>query len=140
MDVLELPVECGPKVGAGEEIVVWTFERVPDQLLRSPCVHDARVELGDLALGQMSPALTSVSPGGEDIPDLRKREAGVLAEANKHDALRARLRVVPALADTLGGWQQANPLVVAERRRRDARAASQLPDRHQAVKHDELPP
>lgn len=82
---------------------MWTFERVPDQLLRSPCVDDARGELRDLALSQMGPVLTAAAPGSEDITDLREREAGVLAEANQRDAFRGRLRVVPSLADTLGG-------------------------------------
>jgi hypothetical protein len=60
-----------------------------DQLLRSLRVRDAGVELCDLPLGQMTPGSTSAAPGGEQPTDLCKREAGVLAEANKGDALRA---------------------------------------------------
>ncbi len=79
------------------------FERVRDQLLRSLGVRDASVELCDLALGQAIPVPASPAPGGEQPTDLCEREPGVLAEANQRDALCARGRVVPSLANTLGG-------------------------------------
>ncbi len=79
------------------------FERVRDQLLRSLGVRDASVELCDLALGQVSPGPATPAKGDEQPTDLCEREPGVLAEANQRDALCARGRVVPSLADTLGG-------------------------------------
>ena len=51
LGVLELSLECGAEVGAGEKIVVWALDCVADHLLRSSCVEDARVELCDLAFG-----------------------------------------------------------------------------------------
>ena len=134
---LELSLERGPETGAGEEIAVWAFESVVDELLCSLRVRDASVELRDLALGQLTPASTSLAPGGEHPADFREGEAGVLVEANECDPLGARRRVVPSSAGTLGGWQQADALVVAERRRRHASAPSQRSDRHEAVlRHD----
>ena len=53
----ELSLECGAETGAGEEIAVWAFERVVDELLCSLRVCDASVELRDLALGEMTPAV-----------------------------------------------------------------------------------
>jgi hypothetical protein len=133
----ELSLECGAETGAGEEIAVWALESVLDQLLRLLCVGDASVEFRDLALGQVTPASASLTPGGEHAADLREGEAGVLVEANERDPLGARRRVVPSSAGTLGGWQQADALVVAERRRRHASAPSQRSDRHEAVlRHD----
>ena len=100
---LELSLERGAKIGAGEEITIGAFERVRDQLLRSLGVRDASVEFRDLALGQATPVPASPAPGGEQPTDLCEREPGVLAEANQRDALCARGRIVPSLANTLGG-------------------------------------
>ena len=127
---LELGLECVPETGAGEEIAVWALESVLDQRLRLLRVGDASVELRDLALGQVTPASTSLAAGGEHAADLREREAGVLVEVDQCDPLCARRRVVPFPAGTLGGWQQADALVPAQRRCRRAGAASQLSDRH----------
>src|SRR5919108_4545884 len=109
------------------------FERVLDQ---RPCllrVGDASVEFRDLALGQLTPASTSLAPGSEHATDLLEREPRVLIETDERNALRGRRRVAPSPADALSGWEQADPLVVAERRWRHAGAASELPDRHQSV-------
>jgi hypothetical protein len=122
--------ERGAEVRAVEEVAMGAFERVLDQRLRSLGVRDASVELGDLALGEPTPPPASRGPGGEQPTDLCEREARVLAEANHGDAFCARGRVVPSLAGTLGDWQQANPLVVTERRSRNSGAASQFADRH----------
>ena len=114
------------------------FEGMLDQ---RPCllrVGDASVEFRDLALGQVTPASTSLAPGSEHATDLLEREPRVLVEADERNPLRDRRRVVPSLAGALGGWQQADPLVVAERRCRNAGAASDLPDRHQSVIRHEI--
>jgi hypothetical protein len=92
--------ERGAEIGAGEKVTMGAFERVRDQLLRPLGVRDAGVELRDLALGQPTPG---PAPALEQPTDLCEREPGVLAEANQRDALRARGRVVPSLANTLGG-------------------------------------
>jgi hypothetical protein len=92
-----------------------------------------RASSSAILLGQVTPASASLARGGEHATDLLEREPRVLVEADERNALRDRRRVVPSLAGALGGWEQADPLVVAERRRRDARAASELPDRHQTV-------
>ena len=107
------------------------LERVLDQSLCLLRVGDASVEFSDLALGQVTPPSTSLAPGGEQATDLLEGEPRVLVEADQRNALRDRRRVVPSLAGALGGWEQPDPLVVAERRCRHARAASELPDRHQ---------
>jgi hypothetical protein len=57
----------------------------------------------------------------------------VLVKADERNALRDRGRVVRSRAGALCRWEQADPLVAAERRGRDAGAASELHDRHQAV-------
>jgi hypothetical protein len=82
---------------------VRALESVLDQLLRPRCVGDASVEFRDLALGHVTPASTSLAPGGEHATDLIEPEAGVLVEANQRDALRARLLIAPSLAGTFGG-------------------------------------
>src|SRR5918997_666147 len=130
---LELGLDCGAEVGAGEEVAVGAFERMIDERLRPPGVRDAGVELRGLSLGQATPVPVPPAPGGEQPTDLREREPGFLAEANQRDALRARRLVVPPPSGTPGGRQQADPLVVTERRSRNPRAASQFPDRHQVV-------
>jgi hypothetical protein len=79
----ELGLERGAETGAAGEVGVWAFECVVDELLRSLCICDARVEFRDLALGQMPPASTSLGPGGKQLADLRESEAGVLIEANE---------------------------------------------------------
>ena len=48
---LEVGLERGTEIGAGEEVRIGAFERVRDQLLRSLGVRDSSVELRDLALG-----------------------------------------------------------------------------------------
>src|SRR5215211_6503140 len=114
------------------------LERVLDQ---RPCllrVGDASVEFRDLALGQVTPASTSLASRSEHATDLLEREPRVLVEADERNALRDRRRVVPSLAGALGGWEQADPLVVAERRCRHAGAASELPDRHQSIIRHEI--
>ena len=97
---LELGLERGAEIGAGKKIAMGAFKRVHDQRLRPPGVRDAGVELRDLALGQATPG---PAPAVEQPPDLREREPGVLAEANKRDALRARGPVVPPPPDTPSG-------------------------------------
>ena len=64
-------------------------EGVLDQPLCALRVRDARVELGDLELGQPSPVSTAAAPGGEQPTDLGEREPGVPAEADQRDAFRA---------------------------------------------------
>ena len=97
---LEVSLERGAEIGAGEKVTIGAFDRVRDQLLRPLGVRDAGVELRDLALGQATPC---PAPAVEQPTNLCEREPGVLAEANQRDALRARGRVVPPLANTPGG-------------------------------------
>jgi hypothetical protein len=97
-----MSLERGTEVRAGEEITMRAFERVCDQLLRPLSVRDASVELSDLALGQAPPVLASPAHACEQPTDLGERKSGVLAEANQRDTLRARGRVAPSLASTLG--------------------------------------
>ena len=65
------------------------LEGVLDQLLRSPGVRDAGIELGDLALGQAVPGRALPARRCEQRADLRKGEPGVLVKANERDALYA---------------------------------------------------
>src|SRR5215207_2372875 len=82
---LEMSNEGRSESGTGEEIVVRAFECVLDQVLRSLRVDDPSVELHDLGLGQLTPGSTSAARGPEQPTDLRKREAGVLVEADERD-------------------------------------------------------
>jgi hypothetical protein len=93
----------------------------------------------DLALGQLVPGRAPQAHRREQPADLRKREPRVLVKANERDPLYADRRVLPSLAAAVGQRQQADSLVVAERRCRHAGAASQLPDRHQTVLAHQLP-
>jgi hypothetical protein len=120
-------------VGTCEEVAVLTIERVLDKLPGALGICDASVQLGDLELGQLSPTLTSTAHDGDQPTDLGEGEAGVLTETNERDPLYARLRVVPSLSGTRGRREEADPLVVPEGRRRDARTPSQLTDRNQTL-------
>ena len=79
------------------------FEPVRDQVLRSLGVGDASVEFCDLALGQATPGLASPAHGGDHWTNLCEREPCVLVEANQRDTFCAGGRVVPSLANPLGG-------------------------------------
>ena len=79
------------------------FERVLDQ---RPCLlrlGDPSVEFRELALGNVTPASTSLAPGSEHATDLPEREPRGLVEADERNALRYRRGVVPSLAGALGG-------------------------------------
>jgi hypothetical protein len=74
-------LERGAELWAVEVIAMGACERVLDQLLRSPGVGDASVELCDLALGQAIPRRASPSHRGDEPTDLCERESGVLVPA-----------------------------------------------------------
>ena len=95
---LQLRVE----IGTAEEIAVRAFESVLDQALRSLGVRDSSVEFGDLALGEAIPGRTSCRLAASSWRISASVKPGVLVEADKRDALSARRRVVPSLADALG--------------------------------------
>jgi hypothetical protein len=83
-------LERSAEVGAAELIAVWAFEGVDDQLLRLQRVGDAGVELGDLALGELTPGAASLGRGREQPSVLGEREARVPLEPDQRDLLGAR--------------------------------------------------
>jgi hypothetical protein len=100
------------------EVAVRAAERVFEQLACVLCLGYAGVELVDLAFREPTPAPAPTAAVCQQLTDLWEREAGVPVEANQGDALGARRRVVPSAAHAIGGWEESDALVVAQRRGR----------------------
>jgi hypothetical protein len=99
-----------------------------------PALHLA--ELGELAAGGLAPALRDPEArraAGEQLPDLAQGEAGALRGAQEGE-VADDARLVAALAPRSPRLRnQPRRLVVADRRRGNARAAGDFADRQELL-------
>jgi hypothetical protein len=74
------------EVGAGGDVVVWAVQRVGDGFLRGLGLGNLVVEVGELTLGELPPAVDGVAARCEKRLRLAEREPDVPKQQDHPDA------------------------------------------------------